>query len=235
MIRLHHSHETRSMRALWLLNELEVAFELIVWPFDKSLRSEDYLKLNPAGRVPALEIDGTGDLGKRRDHRGSVRPVFSERDGAGPGTCRTCGLADLAALCRDDQPAHSRSDPTAHRAIRRYHAQPDCDEAGSQTVGKDLQCRRGTAPDFGRLLAGKRVFGRGHRCRASGLHGPALCADRAIRNFGSLVRPRHGPARSAPARTARAAKPRVAPDGSERLPQKQAKTSGVSSQRSGAA
>jgi len=58
MIRLHHSHETRSMRALWLLNELGAAFEVVVWPFDKSLRSEDYLNLNPAGRVPALEIDG---------------------------------------------------------------------------------------------------------------------------------------------------------------------------------
>lgn len=58
MIRLHHSHETRSMRALWLLNEIGIDFELVVWPFDKTLRSEEFLRLNPAGRVPALEIDG---------------------------------------------------------------------------------------------------------------------------------------------------------------------------------
>ena len=58
MIRLHHCHETRSMRVLWLLNELGVPFELVVHPFDKSLRSKDYLNLSPAGRVPALEIDG---------------------------------------------------------------------------------------------------------------------------------------------------------------------------------
>ncbi len=58
MIRLHHCHQTRSMRVLWLLNELGVEFELVVHPFDKSLRSEAYLALNPAGRVPALEIDG---------------------------------------------------------------------------------------------------------------------------------------------------------------------------------
>ena len=46
------------MRALWLLNELGVDFDVVVHPFDKSLRSPDYLALNPAGRVPALEIDG---------------------------------------------------------------------------------------------------------------------------------------------------------------------------------
>ncbi|MDF0599215.1 glutathione S-transferase family protein [Psychromarinibacter sp. C21-152] len=58
MIRLHHCHQTRSMRVLWLLYELGVDFELVVQPFDKTLRSPEYLVLNPAGRVPALEIDG---------------------------------------------------------------------------------------------------------------------------------------------------------------------------------
>jgi len=58
MIRLHHCHQTRSMRALWLLNELGVAFELVLHGFDKSLRAAEYLVLNPAGRVPALELDG---------------------------------------------------------------------------------------------------------------------------------------------------------------------------------
>ncbi len=58
MIRLHHCHQTRSMRSLWLLHELGVRFDVVVHPFDKSLRSIDYLALNPAGRVPALEIDG---------------------------------------------------------------------------------------------------------------------------------------------------------------------------------
>ena len=58
MIRLHHAHQTRSMRTLWLLNELGLAFETVVRPFDRSLREPDYLALNPAGRLPALEIDG---------------------------------------------------------------------------------------------------------------------------------------------------------------------------------
>lgn len=58
MIRLHHCHQTRSMRSLWLLNEIGEPFDLVVHPFDKSLRAPEYLVLNPAGRVPVLEIDG---------------------------------------------------------------------------------------------------------------------------------------------------------------------------------
>lgn len=58
MIRLHHCPQTRSMRTLWLLHELEVPFEVAVHPFDKSLRDPAYLSLSPAGRVPALEIEG---------------------------------------------------------------------------------------------------------------------------------------------------------------------------------
>ncbi|UWR23679.1 glutathione S-transferase family protein [Sulfitobacter sp. S190] len=59
MIRLHHCPQTRSMRSLWLLHELGIPFEVITYPFDKTLRSEAFLALNPAGRVPALELDGT--------------------------------------------------------------------------------------------------------------------------------------------------------------------------------
>ncbi len=84
MIRLHHCPGTRSMRVLWLLYELAVDFDLEVYPFDKTLRSEAYLKLNPAGRVPALELDGhvireSGAmiqvLCERFDPRGLGRPL----------------------------------------------------------------------------------------------------------------------------------------------------------------
>jgi len=57
-LRLHHAHQTRSMRCLWLLHELGVPFETVVHPFGKNLRDPDYLALSPAGRVPALEMDG---------------------------------------------------------------------------------------------------------------------------------------------------------------------------------
>lgn len=58
MIRLHHCHQTRSMRVLWLLHELGIQFEIDLHEFDKSLRSDNYLKISPAGRVPSLELDG---------------------------------------------------------------------------------------------------------------------------------------------------------------------------------
>ena len=58
MIRLHHCPQTRSMRSLWLLHELGVEFEVVEYPFDKTLREEPYRSLNPTGRVPTLEIDG---------------------------------------------------------------------------------------------------------------------------------------------------------------------------------
>ncbi len=58
MITLHHVPQSRSMRVLWLLNELEVEFGIAPHPLDGSLRDPAFLSLSPAGRVPALEIEG---------------------------------------------------------------------------------------------------------------------------------------------------------------------------------
>ncbi|WP_342075247.1 glutathione S-transferase family protein [Yoonia sp. SS1-5] len=57
MIRLHHVPQTRSMRSLWLLHELDVSFVVQTYPFDKTLRQEPYVSLNPTGRVPTLQLD----------------------------------------------------------------------------------------------------------------------------------------------------------------------------------
>lgn len=54
---LHHCHEARSMRVLWLLHELEIDFELKVYPFT-GLHSDEYLRVHPLARVPALEHNG---------------------------------------------------------------------------------------------------------------------------------------------------------------------------------
>lgn len=58
MITLHHCHQSRSMRVLWLLNELGVEFDLVTHPFDKTLRSPEFLTHSPAGRVPSMIVDG---------------------------------------------------------------------------------------------------------------------------------------------------------------------------------
>lgn len=81
MITLHHCPQTRSMRTLWLLNELEVAFQLRSYPFDRTLREPEFLSLSPAGRVPALEIDG-----ERMFETGAITEYLCERfspDGLG--------------------------------------------------------------------------------------------------------------------------------------------------------
>lgn len=46
------------MRVLWLLGEMGVPFECQVWPFDRTLRSADYMRRSPAGRVPSIEDGG---------------------------------------------------------------------------------------------------------------------------------------------------------------------------------
>jgi glutathione S-transferase len=57
-MKLYHCAETRSMRTLWLLYELDLPFELVDMPFDhKVLRAKEYLGVSPLGRVPAF-VDG---------------------------------------------------------------------------------------------------------------------------------------------------------------------------------
>ena len=59
MIRLHHVAQSRSFRTMWLLEELGLDYEIRAWSiFDGSMRSPEFLAVSPAGRVPALEIDG---------------------------------------------------------------------------------------------------------------------------------------------------------------------------------
>ncbi|WP_299416598.1 glutathione S-transferase family protein [uncultured Sulfitobacter sp.] len=74
MITLHHCPQTRSMRSLWLLHELDVEFSVETYPFDKTLRSPAYLEKSPAGRVPALELDGEAIF-----ETGAITQVLCER------------------------------------------------------------------------------------------------------------------------------------------------------------
>jgi len=59
MIKLFHSPRTRSVRIYWLLEELGLPYELHTIAFNQeSLKSPDYLKVNPLGKVPAIQDDG---------------------------------------------------------------------------------------------------------------------------------------------------------------------------------
>ena len=55
MITLYHCSNSRSMRTLWLLNELQLKFKLVTLPFSmEALRTPEYLSISPLGRVPCI-------------------------------------------------------------------------------------------------------------------------------------------------------------------------------------
>ena len=60
MIKLHHLVESRSQRILWLLEELGLDYELVVYPRDPKTRfaPPELKALHPLGKSPLLEIDG---------------------------------------------------------------------------------------------------------------------------------------------------------------------------------
>ena len=58
-MRLHHVPMSRSFRVLWLLEELGLEAELVMHSIRQgSMRAPEVLAITPAGRAPALEIDG---------------------------------------------------------------------------------------------------------------------------------------------------------------------------------
>ena len=60
MLQLYNYPKTRGLRVTWMLEELEADYEFKLVPFGKNgFASEDFVKINPAGKVPALR---DGDL-----------------------------------------------------------------------------------------------------------------------------------------------------------------------------
>jgi len=57
-MKLYGSLRSRASRVMWLLEELGVPYEHDpVEPRSEAARSDPYLRLNPAGKVPTLQID----------------------------------------------------------------------------------------------------------------------------------------------------------------------------------
>ena len=57
MITLYHCANARSFRALWMLEEAGLDYELKLLPFPPRVRQPEYLEENPLGTIPLL-IDG---------------------------------------------------------------------------------------------------------------------------------------------------------------------------------
>lgn len=58
MTTVYHAKNTRSMRVLWVLEELGIKAEIKSLPFPPSKLQPDYLAVNPTGTVPTL-VDGS--------------------------------------------------------------------------------------------------------------------------------------------------------------------------------
>lgn len=60
MLKVHHLSNSRSQRILWLLEELDLDYELVLHPRDPvTVRSpESLFKIHPLGKGPTIEHDG---------------------------------------------------------------------------------------------------------------------------------------------------------------------------------
>ena len=55
-MKIYHAPNTRSVRIVWLFEELGLPYEIERFQLgDAKMRGPDYLKVHPMGRVPALE------------------------------------------------------------------------------------------------------------------------------------------------------------------------------------
>ena len=55
-MKIHHAPNTRSVRIVWLLEELGIPYELEMYKLgDAGMRTPEYRKVHPMGRVPVLE------------------------------------------------------------------------------------------------------------------------------------------------------------------------------------
>lgn len=54
MITLYHCMSARSFRPLWMLEELNQPYDLIVLPFPPRVHARHFLEINPLGTIPAL-------------------------------------------------------------------------------------------------------------------------------------------------------------------------------------
>jgi glutathione S-transferase len=176
MIRLHHVPQSRSMRTLWLLHELAIEFEVVEWPFDRTLRSPEYLALNPAGRVPALELDGRAIW-----ETGAITEVLCERF---PDTGMGRAPDDPERIdwliwvhFAETLSQHIATLTQQHIVLREDHMRsPGADEDRSEEGGEMLRGHRRTAQGSG-LPARWRVLGGGCERGAGRLHGAPFRTD----------------------------------------------------------
>jgi glutathione S-transferase len=59
MLKIHHVPGTRSIRVIWLCEELSIPYQTVRVDFSAAYRqSPEWRALHPVGKVPVLEVDG---------------------------------------------------------------------------------------------------------------------------------------------------------------------------------
>ena len=59
MLKIHHSKHSRSMRVVWLAEELGLDYEVVpIEMFSDAMKTRAYLAIHPLGKVPAIEDEG---------------------------------------------------------------------------------------------------------------------------------------------------------------------------------
>jgi glutathione S-transferase len=77
-MKLWHCRDARSFRALWALEELGLAYELVNLPFPPRWAEPEYLAVNPLGTIPFLE-DGPAHM----TESAAIAEYLAAKHGAG--------------------------------------------------------------------------------------------------------------------------------------------------------
>lgn len=76
-IKVHHLNYSRSLRVLWLLEELGLEYSVQSWERDENFRAPaEAASVHPLGRFPMVEVDGAVLA-----ESGAVLEYFAEREG----------------------------------------------------------------------------------------------------------------------------------------------------------
>jgi glutathione S-transferase len=76
-IKVHHLNYSRSLRVLWLLEELELDYSIQAWERDANFRAPAAAaEVHPLGRFPMVEVDG-----RVLAESGAVLEYFADREG----------------------------------------------------------------------------------------------------------------------------------------------------------
>ncbi|MFA7638754.1 MAG: glutathione S-transferase family protein [Parvibaculum sp.] len=79
MLKIYHAKNTRSVRILWLCEELGIPYDLKTLAFSPdTLQSPEYLAVHPLGKVPAIE-----DEGEVMNESGAISQYLLEKHGNG--------------------------------------------------------------------------------------------------------------------------------------------------------